>query len=792
MNTAKHAFAGAKTLALQVEEFQELYPQLAADVTEYVSYIKSPIKRKARELSARLILGFIEEEESFQGLRDLLRNPKSAADPEVYKDQLRDAVQRSHRRLVESGLYSAGAALEHARKGIGVFRWLAEAKRGYPGLPRGVQLNTSPRPNRARTNEGTEPPFAPMSIEEIGSRLGETFLTDLTAYGGIRNARGTAKSLGFRYLMAFIEANPSNYSDTLLVALSGDPSRSCEAPVVRAVIDECEEFLRKSGAFVHTTLSSLMRQCGYLFEFLAELKGRTYPHYSRRYKKFGHVPTEGKTIADIDIPGVTDLIGAPRLRRSMDIVRDRAMEIVRLNVAFFNAMAPARDDRLLVGASNEKVKAFSAVADVLRAEVRSLQVTGVSQFSKLGVRTNRRAVDKAMTVLADPEAWRQMGLGDFISSDEIFSFQHIMQLVCAAIGATNEAVLAAKIVFATETGWNAQPIEDIPAEVFVFRLKDKAGIASASFVSVFKKRAGHHVQAFLEHSTLSGGRGTDALSTWEDAERDRQWHDFDQRHLLSYTSPAYEVIELMRPLMEPLTQLTSDEKTRSRFFKYLGWLTGVSTNQRSINSQFKHGVLGTKGLSLKLIRRSFLEFNMRVVGSVESLRSVADHSGTGVLLPYYLNSKEMRRELEQSTRFFQNAIQALIAAEVGGPLQVAMSAEDQEWFYNLAMVSGVGSACGFGVTMPMKNPPTLVFDPSDEQVRSLLALSMSLDAEEPTANPRRWRLVGIPLRGFVQAIEIKLKQAGAGRLLKRIRRELSDDIRARRTALPPLNLSGGY
>lgn len=792
MNTAKPAFAGARTLALQVEEFQKLYPQLAADVAEYVSYLKSPIKRKARELSARLILGFVEEEESCRELRDQLRNPKAAADPELYTDQLRGAVQRSHKRLVESGLYSPRAALEHARKGIGVFRWLGEEKRNYPRLPRGVQLNTLPPSNRARTNKGTKPPFDPMSIEEIGSLLGATFLTDLAAFGGVRNLRGTPKSLGFRYLMAYSQAKPSNYSDTLIAALSGDPSTTCDAPVVKAVIDECEAFLRKSGAFAHPTLSNLMRHCGYLFEFLADLKGRTYPHYSRRYKKFGHVPTEGTTIADIDIAGVADLIGAPRLRRSLEIVRDAAMEVVRSNVSYFNAMAPARDDRLLVGASKARLKAFAAVAKVLRAEVRSLEITGVSQFSKRGIRTNGRAVDKAMLILADPEIWRQMGVSSFLPNDDVLSFQQIMQLVCAAIGATNEAVLATKIVFATETGWNPQPIEDIPGEVFVFRLTDRAGIASASFVSVFKKRAGHNVQAFLEHSTLSAGRGVDALATWEDAERDRQWQDFDQRHLMSYTSPAYEAIELLRPLVEPLTQLTSDEKAKSRFFKYLGWNTAVSTNQGSINSLFKHGVLATKGLSLKLIRKSFLEFNMRVLGSVESLRSVADHAGTGVLLPHYLNSREMKRELEQSTRFFQNAIQALIAAEIGSPLQVAMSTENQDWFYNLAMVSGVGSACGYGVTMPVENAPSLVFDPTDDQVRSLLALSLSLDAEEPTANPRRWRLVGIPLRGFIKAIETKLKQAGAGRLLSRIRKELTDDVHAARAALPPLNLSGGY
>lgn len=82
-NTAKHGIA--KSLALSVEELRMLHPQLAADVAENVSFLKAPNKREVGEPSARLLAEFVEE--SPQGLRNLLRSPRSAAERDVDRNE---------------------------------------------------------------------------------------------------------------------------------------------------------------------------------------------------------------------------------------------------------------------------------------------------------------------------------------------------------------------------------------------------------------------------------------------------------------------------------------------------------------------------------------------------------------------------------------------------------------------------------------------------------------------------------------------------------------------------------
>ncbi|MCA1439704.1 hypothetical protein I6F07_05590 [Ensifer sp. IC4062] len=792
MEAAKERFAGANTLALPLDVFEQDYPTLAKDIAHYASFIPSKNKKTKYILASRLLLKLLEEDPKFHGLRDFLREPNArVGKPENFDEILKLALKESYERLLASGLYSPAIAFEHAQNGVAVFRWLGAQKQIYPRLPKALPLKTWKRKGPRRSKD-IKPPFQPMEIGEIESVLGDVFVEDLKAFQNSSGRFGAQRVLGFRYLISYIKDHPSGHSDALLGALAGNPDAVCDAAAIKAVIEECEGVLRRSGAFSQQTIAGWMRSCGYLFEFLCGLHGRTYPHYSRRYKKFTYVPAESGTLADLDFPEIKGLVGAAKLRRALELVCDAAMDVVRRHASFFDSMAPMREDRVLLGITKEKRAACNAIATVLRAELRSIRLTGNSQFSKSGVRSNGKAVDRAMKALASPDTWREAGAVNLVPVVETLSFQQIMQLVCACIGASHQAALAAKIVFCCEAGWNRQPIEDIPPEVFVFRLVDEAGVASASFVSVFKNRAGHFVQAFLEYPVLTGGRKTNALATWEEAEREQVWGDFDQRCMLSYTSPAYVALELMRPLMEPLNDLTKDEEVRRRFFKYLGWNTGVSWSQRDIAGSFEPGTLSTRGLTFPLIRKTFLQLMLRVVGSVESLRTHAGHAGTGVLLSHYLNSPDVKRELEQSTRFFQNAVQALIVSDVGGSLQLVTSEEDQEWFYNLARISGVASAVGYDVSTPVAGPPALVFDLTDEQVRGLLAVGMSLDAEEKTANPRRWALVGVPLRGFIKAVVTNLKAAGASRLLKRIGEELANDVREGRVALPPLSLSGGY
>ncbi len=788
MEAAKERFAGANSLALTVEEFERGYPHLAEAVTEYTSFLKSKNKRTKYVLAPRLLLGMIEDDGRYDMLRLYLKSPDAwSAERIKFEDALLQALKANYERLLASELYSEAIALEHARNAVAVFRWLGLNTSIYPELPKFLPLKLK-NPKGPRKAVDVEPPFPPMSVEEIGSILGDQFRDDFRAFEA-KELRGTTKIVGFRYLMSYIRLNPTSYSDALLCALSGGGKERCDPSAIKSVIDECETAMKRSGAFAAVTVTGLMRNCSHLLEHMSELTNRNYPHFSRRYKKFTHVPAVSTSITDLGFPETANLTGAARLRVSMKVVSDAAMDVLQKHVSFFKAAEPLRLG-IATGLPEEARVACRAISTVVRAEILSFERTGKSRFSRYGDHSKSEAVSASMELMADPETWRKAGLGVLVPDVASLEFQQIVTLVHCCIGATNPPLMAAKIVFCCDTGWNRQPIEDILPEVYQFRLMDEVGIACASFVEVFKNRAGHLVQTLLEHSELSGMRAANAVAAWEEAERAESWGDCDQRSMVGYTSPAYVALELIRPLVEPLDGYTKNRRVHERFFKSISLAGGVSLNTRDIATTFASGPLASPGLTFKLIRKSYLQMMFRVVDTVESLRTDANHAGTGGLLPVYLNSPDIIRELEQSTRFFQNAIQSLIVAEVGKPLEFLMTPEEHTWFYNLARVSGVASAVGYGVSTPVAGPPAFRFTPSDEQLRSLVAISVSLDLEEKIADQRRWSLIGIPLRGFTKAIFAKLKEAGMGRLLERIRDEFNDDLRQGFVALTPLNLSG--
>ena len=209
-----------------------------------------------------------------------------------------------------------------------------------------------------------------------------------------------------------------------------------------------------------------MRDAGFFLEHLADLPGRSYPYYSRRHKKFKFVPPESRTLADIDFAETRKFAGVAKLRASLDLVRDTAMEILQKQVTFFNAAAPLRKGGSFKNLPVGKRKSCAAISAVLAAEVRSRELTGQSQFSKNGVRANARKVDEAMKVLANPSTWLEAGLETLVPDAQKLDFQQIMTLVLSCIGATRSTVVAAKLVFCCETGWNRQPIDDIPTQVY--------------------------------------------------------------------------------------------------------------------------------------------------------------------------------------------------------------------------------------------------------------------------------------------------------------------------------------
>ncbi|TAX51861.1 hypothetical protein ELH99_17615 [Rhizobium leguminosarum] len=770
---------GAKALAISADEISARYPILLKDLSGY--RFSSKENKGRMVLALRILLKYVECTPRYSDLAAALAAP--GARVVCSTDLLKSALEDSYHATRASGFYSEGTSAAFARDAGTMFRWLyLLPMRWYPSLAGRLSLRQEPSGPQQRKNKSGLP-FGPISMVEVKAEYGGQFHDDLMAFAQLETS---ASLMGIRYFCGAMKHSFPNESGSLLRAFKGHRTE-CDASTISNLIGEFEALMHRLQIFSSATIMGWARQIGRAIDFLSTLKNRNYPFYSKRYAKSAHVPTESRTLADLNIPGVAGLIGAAALRKAIDSVRNEAMATLRLYVEAFEKLAPARKvDRPRAGAPQQMI----AIHTVLQGELASLRATGHGQFSNQGILANPEQVQAALASLRSASAWRAVGFEGLLPSNETLSLFDIMKLVYLGIGATFVPCLSAMVVYCTETGWNRQPIDDIPSAVFAFRLPDECGIASASFLSVFKKRAGHNVVALLEHGQGLPLRNENILAAWEEAERSGTWSDYDDRCLLPYVSPAFEAIELLRPLVECLNEFSDDKETVGRFFKHINWQRGVvrvSVN-RGIRGTFKTEALSTAGLTFPVIRKTFIQLKLRQVGSIDALRAFSGHVDTKVLKSHYLNSPDVIRELTQSTRFFQNAVQALVSSEVGGMFRFLLSESENEWFYNLAFASGVASAVGYDVASPVSQLRSLVFEPNDLNIRSLLTLHLALKVRRREEPPEKWALFGVPLYGYVLAIERKLREAGLARLSKHHLRQLINDLKAGRATLPTLKL----
>jgi hypothetical protein len=623
-----------------------------------------------------------------------------------------------------------------------------------------------------------------MVSEEIAAAFGPSLAADLAE---ITRDRGAKYTQGFRLAISWAWHKRKEPSLSIISVLRQDPSARCEPAAIKELLDDFENEMAASKAYSPNTVRAQKRSAATVFEALSKLPGRTYPEYSARYTKSTYVRAVGKTLAPIfadQSPSQEDVVV---LRQSLAQVREAAMDALKLHVNVFNALAPAREQRLSEIVEPDRHEAFRAISVLLQAEVKSLRKTGHGQFSTKGERFDRAAVDDALERVRIPDTWRLAGATAFVPKSNILSLQQVRALLVYGLGASRSACLAAKIAYCCDTAWNRQPIDNIPSEPIVFSIEGHHHIASAAFLAVFKKRAGHDVVALLERPLKLGETARQNLgAAWEEAERGARWKDSDERCSLDGGSSAFQAIELLRPLTEALGDFSSSTKVRNRFFKFLKWEGGVAVDDGEIRAAFKEGALSKPGVTFPAIRKTVLQLRLRRVGSVESLRAGAGHATDQVLLPWYLNSPDLVRELEQSVRFFQNAVQALVASEVGSSVQVLMSPEHHEWFYNLARTSGIASAVGYDVALPFTRNEGFVFEPTSEGIRGLLALELSLARQMEAAPARLQSLVGIPLSGFVRAIRARLSEAGLEELVHELEKQLLCDVEEGRTVLQRL------
>lgn len=781
MKPLKQGRRAARTLALTQCEFDTEFGDFANDIAPYVERLRGRDKRFACLLSLRLFTKFvaskIEDDPTMNLLRSICRPDNSSL-----KSELMDSLLAFYAHLVSSNLYTAKHSFLVAKEAARVMRWLGrEHPHRYPTLGRIVWRKSNRKDSRKNLSVGVL--VRPLELAEIKAHFCCQLAVDVEGYQVMYGPRSIR---GFRKVLAWLINGYDGCGRSVLATLRSAGRTPCDVAAIKDLLDQWDRATTASKSYSPKTVAGEKHSAARVFEYLGTLEGRNYPHFLKSYVKSRYTRVDSESVADIDFVETRGLVGAARIRKSLEVISQAAFHVLRKEVEVFEALGPARTLEFSAEISQSRRSALEVIAVVLQAELHSLQQTGYSQFSTSGVRTNTAEVELALHRLFDPLIWYQAGIPEGTLPTK-FDLHLVRNLLCKGVGAGRAACLAAKIIIACDKGWNRQPIESIPPEIFAFRIFDDYGICSASFLQVFKNRAGHDVLALIEHGKIeSPGRKEKIIAAWEGAEGDAKWLEQDERCLLKATDPSFVALELLRPLVEALNICSADPEVGKVFFKHISWSHGVSTNDSDVRASFKGGILGTAGVTFPAIRKAVLRLHLKEIGSIAGVRPFAGHVAQQVLVKSYFNCPDTRRELWESTRFFQNAVQALILDQIGASWKLNVSDEQHDWFLRLAHASGIASAVGFGVSIPISGPQTFRFEPTPDGIRGLVSLHASLVLKRRLMPRLWWAMTGIPLLGFVIAVRRKLKEAGFAVSLRQETRKFMGDLRSGRAVLTRL------
>lgn len=626
-----------------------------------------------------------------------------------------------------------------------------------------------------------------LSIVEIETAYSHQLSIDIQ-----RVCKSKRALASIRAFLTTLHCDKSPSSRRLVTILKSGEGRTEGA--VALVVDAlrlCEKRLAHDFAVQDSTARDRLQYARAALEQLGGLKDRHYPAFRRENFRIEHVTTQPSvSLVDLKIPIEDHLKGAARQREALNLIREAAKKQLDRCVLIFDQMQRVANGQLDVSIQEGGHEVGRALQVILQAEQYSFRKTGFGQFHLQGFQSNSVRVAAAIERLLTGDAWELIGLGAAIEGEKRLNRDSIRRVILMGIGATRRAVQACQIIFCCDHGWNLQPIWDIPKDVFFFQVEGSIAVGSLNFIQSFKNRAGHEVIALMERSSSLPLLVKDrVMHFWDATTEEEPWDKNDQHAMMDEAGEAYAAIQKIKPLVDAARSFSRSQELAERFFVHLSDRSGVSGFQESltIRGTFDEVPLNIEGMSFPAIRKSFQQLTLREVGSVEGLRPISGHFGTDILQRSYVNSEDVVREVLESVRFFQNALQALVASASGISGELRMTRETFEWFFNLAQFSGIAGAIGFGASTP-SDPNFYVynFDPSDESLRSLLLVHLSVKHARKTMEPAKFAIYGVPRLGFIRALEGKLREAGLSPLVRKIARQVITDFRAGEFELLPL------
>jgi len=666
---------------------------------------------------------------------------------------------------------------------------------GPPGGPSEMTRVERPSANKQHTGEAN-PNWSGLA-QHFGDPLIEDVRRAIAAFDTGKKAREADRAV--RHFLQFLENDSATASNVLTMELVGGGS-GVERPGDGALGRIVGALQRWQTAQVTVTRFKPLTIAGYAaliastFEALGALSDRRYPRFLRRMVTIPDGEGRTRSLGELDWPELEGLQGAARERRALELVRAEGLaEFERAYALFRFGRRIMAEEEAGDGVDPE---AWKAVRDCLLRDRKSWTVHGRSFIdSRNGRLANPTAL---LSRLTDRTVWERAGLEHgvarrlFPSRVALGRLRAFGAVVVSCLGPSWSATTAATTVLCCDTGWNRQPMLDLPRDPFVFTSRSEVGLASGVFMASFKRRAGHEVLAFLEsRATPSAFLSENLRSIWRTTAAELDPASLEDGYRLLDRRGAARTLDLLdryREMGDAIRSFDLDRQFEDRFFLHLTGSRGIGHDPWvRVRDLRPEGLLGREGVTFQAIRKTFLILKLNEVGSAAATLVHAGHRNSGSILQHYLNDQETIARLEQSTRFFQNACQAvLVRGRSEVEVVLGMSAADLDWYFRLAKASGIAIAAEGASDRTDAEVRTLHFAPTDDNLGDLYLAHLALRRACARMRPARWSVQGLPLLATVKAIGRVVCASGLRAAYRVAARRANGKLRAGEAVLPPV------
>ncbi|WP_029616602.1 site-specific integrase [Pseudorhizobium marinum] len=493
-------------------------------------------------------------------------------------------------------------------------------------------------------------------------------------------------------------------------------------------------------------------------EKLREFDPGSFPSIDPRSMPMGahHDGGNFTTLSALDWPEFEGVEPERRDAVALSVLRGAALEVFeRYEKIYQFGQRVLGDD--CSGVKNKR--AVKTLRRLIGDEISSWEKTGRSQFSIRWSVSLSDGIDQ----LRDPEIWRSFGLYVWGNRDNLQPTA-VADLVLACVGPTFRANQAVQVIFCADTGWNRQPIQELPRHPYAFRTDSSVLLGSEKVLTNFKNRAGHMVHAGTEMTAVVRGIAElDLKSHWEDVANELRLSKADEQASMAHEAPLIQILDRFEKL-QSLSRAWAKGETESLFFYVLSQRTGsVVKANRDPGLLMPEGPLTRKGATFSAMRKSFLNTLSTAGFEPSFIAEIAGHRSRSVLAKNYFVDQQAARTYEDSVRVIQGCIQELILNKRLA-LRLNINDETRDHFRMVALHTGVMSAAGLTpLELDGEVTDDFVFEPTFSGLIDLYLCHRGLKKQRWELPHHRWVIQGQALMAIIKGLGRTVFAKGLGR-----------------------------